>query len=255
MKDNKALVGLLVVFIFLTFSLGGYIVYDKVISYQKPGNEDINDTYQKPGNDDNSNNSITDISMFPKEDKGIVSSVYTAGLLLDENGNWLIHSNQNFQNIENKVDGIKYSLSCDDYVVWNDEWTCGIIKIRLDSFNTNFYYDNLENGCSNDSHLVITDDYLIEQELSGCGGGGKLNVYNKQGKIVFSDDNSVYLTEYNNESKNFRMIVADNIVYYVTYDKDYSSNYYNLYFKSLNLNDMKMNIIQIFEGTPAGLKN
>lgn len=237
MKSNKILVGLLVVFIFLTLGLGGYIVYDKVLNNQKLDAE-VND-----------NNNITDISMFPKESKGIVFTSDLEDLLYKEKYNYLFDETKNFQNVKNEIDGIKYSLSCDDYNVWDEGENCRIVKIRFDSFDTNLYFNIETKGCGNGTKIIMTNNYLIEQEISGCENGGNINVYNKDGDIVFNDYNSVYLFQNGDETYNVvDMSVVDNVVYYVTYDENSanSSNYYNLYFKSLNLSNMKLNLIQEF---------
>ncbi len=237
MKNKKILVGLLIGFIVL--ALGGYVVYNRVLDNQK-----LDDVV-------NNDDAINDISMFPKESKGIVLGSYVFNLLFDGTDNWLFDVSKNFQNIENVVNGVNYSLSCYEY----DEEVklCNIVKIRINEFNYDFYLNYGENGCSDDSYIIVTGDYLIEQKLSGCGDGGKLNVYNKYGDVVFSDDNSVYLYE----DKNLKMVAVDNILYYVTYDVNSAdrSNYYNLYFKYLDLNNMNKNVIQEFKGRVAGLND
>lgn len=237
MKNNKILVGVLVIFIILTICLGGYIVYDKLLS-----NDNLSDDINK--------NVINDVSMFPMESIGDVLSTSKESLLYDKDRNYLV---DDAKNVINEINGIKYSLSCESFGEVYQNY-CDMVKISFDSFNTNLYYNNTEEGCGDATWIIISDEYFIEQELSGCGNGGELNVYNNNGNIVFSDNNSVYMIS---DDASYKMAVVDNILYYVTYDltSEDSSGVYTLYFKFLNLSNMENGVIQNFRGRLVGLKD
>ena len=256
-KSYKGLVWLVVILIVLVITLMGFIVYREFYSDDKVNdNNTINTSILEK-------ESIKNVSNFPQKSDSSIISFDIKDLLYDKNGMSLINLTENFKNISYQKHNIKYNMSCDEFIEngfydpeTNQEISnCELVKIKIDDYNLELYYFGSV-GCSDETFIILTNDYLIEQAISGCGNGGTITVYDKKGNEVYTEKDSVYMysktNNYEDENK-VKIAVVDNILYYVSYTEDSILNN-KLYFNSLDLSNLKKNQIEICEGIPFGIE-
>lgn len=187
------------------------------------------------------NSSIKSIEDYPKENDSNVKTYYLEELVKESK----IDLSTNFTRTSyTSNDDTKYYLTCTNYSDKN--LNCNKIDIEINGYNISLNFDNESNGCGNASYILMTNQYLINQESSGCGAGGPITIYDKQGYKILREDYSDYL--YNNVGQ---AVVKNNVLYYLTYanlDSD------KLYFASFNLKTKTKNIIETIDAKPAGLK-
>lgn len=213
-------------------------------------------TYKvKPNN--NSNNSYSDkngiksLSDYPLNNDNDVKTYYLEDLVTDSK----IDLNTNFKKTAfTSKNGIKYSLTCTDYLENNSNngdyeqfVNCDNVKIEVEGFNTSFDYSPNEFGCGNASYILLANNYLINQASSGCGDGGPITVYDKDGRKVFEEEYSEYM--YNDVGQ---LKIKNNVLYYLTYP-DWNSD--KLYFTSYDLSTNEKKVIETIEARPSGGKN
>lgn len=91
---------------------------------------------------------------------------------------------------------------------------------------------------------LIINNYLISQESSGCGAGGPITIYDKDGNKVFKEEYSEYMYNDIGQAK-----IKNNVLYYLTYPDWYSDK---LYFTSYDLSTKEKNLIETINERPAG---
>lgn len=141
-------------------------------------------------------NGIKSWNDYPKENDSEVKTYYLEDLVTDSKID--LDTNFNKTSFTSK-NGIKYSLTCTNYLENNSNngsyeqfVNCDNVKIEVDGFNASFDYTPNEFGCGNASYILITNNYLINQESSGCGAGGPITLYDKYGHKVFEEEYSEY---------------------------------------------------------------
>ena len=188
------------------------------------------------------NNSIKSVNEYPKENDSNVKTYYLEELVKNSK----INLSTNFEKtLFTTNDGLKYYLTCDNFLEKNSN--CEHIKIEINGFDTQIDFDNSSDSCENKSYILMTDKNLINQESNGCGIGGPITIYDKQGYKILKEDYSEYM--YNNVGQ---AVIKNNILYYLTYanlDSD------KIYFASFNLKTKTKNIIETIDEKPIGLKN
>lgn len=191
-------------------------------------------------------NGIKSLNDYPKENDSEVKTYYLDHLVTDSK----IDLDSNFKKtsfISNN--GIKYSLTCTSYYedpndIDNIYVNCGSINVEIDEYNTSFVYYPNNLGCGDASHILITNNYLINQESSGCGAGGPITIYDKDGNKVFKEEYSEYMYNDIGYAK-----IKNNVLYYLTYPNWYSDK---LYFTSYDLSTKEKNLIETINERPAG---
>ncbi len=264
-KTNKVLIWLVVILIIVVIGLMSFIVYKEFLKDNYNQNNNNNNTSNVLNDEENNKNDITDINKFPqKSDNTVLSSFYAATLLQDEVGKDIVDDTENFKNISYTKNNIKYNLSCAAYNPKSDitqKPQCETTEIEFENFKGKYYYNNISEGCSDNRYLIITDQYIIQQNISGCGDAMDIIITNSNGEKIFTEENSVAIyapykinetVPYNYPGKEVKIAVVNNILYYVTYTSD-SLKDSKLYFNSFDLSNLKKSQIQEFTGTPFGL--
>lgn len=227
----------------LVVILLGFIVYNYKFKSPNTGNSNTNTNT----NSNTDNNNIKSLKDYPANDDENVKTYYLEDLVKDSK----VDLNTNFINKSYTTsNGIKYNLSCTVFTeekVSENYVSCDNVKINIDGFNVFLDYSPNSDGCGNASYLLLNNDYLINQESSGCGEGGPITVYKKDGSKVLEEKYSEYM--YNNIGQ---LKVKNNVLYYLTYP-DWNSD--KLYFTSYDLNTNEKNVIETINARPSGGKN
>ena len=252
MKKNIAIVLLVIA----VLGMGGFIVYDKVLK-KDDAKEKQTETKKL----------ITDVKNFPTKNDDTVKWAGALSLLLykGDSEKPITDLNENFKDLGFKTDnGVKFAISCGnysfDYLNEDVDPKCSNVEFEFEDFNVINSYDSSNLGCGDGTNVIITDKYIIEQKESGCGGGGPITVKDKQGNTVLGVENSVVyygssLEDENIMDKHYGIKVVDNVLYYLSYDYDYTESYkeqYDIEFNAFDLDNMERKTIQIFQGSPAG---
>ena len=250
-KNYKGLIWLVVILIILVVAMMGFIVYKELNDEEKPCN--INTTTKEEDK-----KLIKDVKDFPKKsDESVLLSLPIDDLLKDEDGNYLVDLNENFEEVHHQINGLKYTISCDEFGEHSTYGSEGCLTVNI-KFED---YDEDINHYSDGSLIVITNDYVITQGISSGGITGGIYVRDKKGNVVLGESNGVWSFSIDNYEVEFgepgysnnyevKIAVVDNVLYYVSYDEE---DIGKLYFNSFDLSNLKKTQIQEFEGTVAGM--
>lgn len=254
-KNYKGLIWLVVILIILVVAMMGFIVYKELNDEEKPCNINTTNTTTK----EEDKKLIKDVKDFPKKsDESVLLSLPIADLLKDEDGNYLVDINENFEEVHHQINGLKYTISCEEFgehSTYGSE-ECLTVNIKFEDYDNDIdcYYGEA-------SPIIITNDYVITQGIGSGGAAGGIYVRDKKDNDVLSESNGVWsFSIYNYDvevddpgySNNYevKIAVVDNVLYYVSYDEE---DIGKLYFNSFDLSNLKKTKIQEFEGSAAGM--
>lgn len=185
---SKLIITLLIILIIAILAFGGYFVY-RDLSKNK---DDISEN--------NSKSYITDFSVLPtKSDESAkeltfnnVSDYFTTNEL--KNGI-----------LEKKLDllGINFNFNVKNGTF--DGEKCYTISGKVDSLLDIYPFDTCDGGCSTITKVIKTDKYYIVALENGCDGSGEIELYDKNGKKVYTIDKAVTPSG---------IVVVDNVLYF-----------------------------------------
>lgn len=248
MQKNTIIAVLAILIVIL---LGLLIYTYNTTTTNNQSNNSTTTTITTKSSSNDSKSEIKSINDYPTTNDNDIKTYYLEKLVSESN----IDLNTNFKKTSfTTKNGIKYSLTCTNYLQDNSNnnsneptVNCDNIKINIEDYNTSFDYSPNDFGCGDASYILLTNNYLINQASSGCGAGGPITIYNKNGQKIFEEKYSEYI--YNDIGQ---VKIKNNVLYYLTYS-DWNSD--KLYFTSYDLSTNEKNVIETINAHPAGGKN
>lgn len=225
--ENKKMFYLVIVLSVLVVVLGGYIVYDKVMSTDNNSDEINNDI---------GNNNIN----------------YISGYLLDmmnENDKNKLDENVNYQNVQISVDDLSFTFNCTGFGGAPGDY-CYHTEILLNG-NKVHEYDTVLGDINTNPYIITTEKYLMVQRTDSY----EIEIFDKTGNSLVLVNNVVY--SYSKDSGvNYikePMYLDNNKLYFNTYEpKDLSdSSLDEITLKHIDLSTSVFNIVStdnVFRG-------
>lgn len=233
-KNNKGLIGGLIIIIVLLLCVIGYLLFEKEFSHNKIEN---NTTTTKS----NAKKIIKDISeLFDNLNNSIIRISDPVQLLPAK----LLETD--FRDYELTNNNISFTFDCISYGDYHNEGNaCLETKV---SFNNISYIKSTDfTTCGEDLDILFYKDFIILLDVDGCVSATNFEIYDKAGKFLYSP----YGSRYNIYDSNIRYTfsvdnklyqgfnIIDDILYYAEIEN--KENVDKLYLKYIDLDNLKFN--------------
>lgn len=244
-KNSKGLIVLVIILTILVLGLGGYLVYDKVLS--KTIKSDFSQNQNDSTETKAKNNTISSIEDFPNSNDNTVilsGDIFAlAKETLTEKEYKEFSEWTNFRNINFELKNNQFSLNCEEYdsIV---ESICTSKSVNINSkINLSFSDYTDYTGL----YLMITNNYYIVQTGNDIGSGN-IEIYDKNGALLKTIANIVYNFSYNKKTIQSQIKIVNNRLYFVI---DNNCNF-SLNFIELNDNNLEINKLDSFKASGQG---
>lgn len=223
-KNQKGLIWLITILIVLVLGLVGYIVYDKVLLKEK--NPVNNNATSMTATTNITNKREYDIELkdlnFPTDNDNNVLFYGHVDEFTDANIKESLEMFNNYKNVTYKINGFNFEESCTDYFVGTDEPShCRNSEMIINGkTKINFALDI---PYSEQKFILITDKNIIVQKGLGAITLGDIEVYDYQGNLIKSIEQTtsyLILNDENcetlyNSNRSYNIRVVDNKLHYI----------------------------------------